>query len=118
MSSDVLGVWSPGDCGLGGSRVLRRPDRAALLGLTSAAVATDLANTLYSEWDWVFQLAGIWACSRRGLARASQGARQSCRPATEAQAFRPGSGSHGTRLLRDPLRDLAGRVRRDGASIE
>ncbi len=34
------------------------PTVAALLGLTSAAVAVDLANDLYSDWGWAFKLAG------------------------------------------------------------
>ncbi|MBA2311698.1 MAG: hypothetical protein H0V97_02735 [Actinobacteria bacterium] len=48
---------------------------AALLGLTSAAVATDLANTPYSEWGWAFKWAGIsfaigavWLARRRARA--------------------------------------------------
>jgi hypothetical protein len=45
---------------------------AALLGLTSAAVAADLAAGLYSEWGWAFKLAGVgfatgalWVARRR-----------------------------------------------------
>lgn len=35
------------------------PAVAALTGVTSAAVAIDTANSLYSEWGWAFKLAGI-----------------------------------------------------------
>ena len=35
------------------------PAVAALAGFTSAAVAIDLANSLYSEWGWAFKLAGV-----------------------------------------------------------
>ncbi len=35
------------------------PAVAALAGITSAAVAIDLANSLYSEWGWAFKLAGL-----------------------------------------------------------
>lgn len=35
------------------------PAVAALLGITSAAVAVDVANDLYSNWGWAFKLAGI-----------------------------------------------------------
>lgn len=31
---------------------------AALLGITSATVAVDLATDLYSDWGWAFKLAG------------------------------------------------------------
>ncbi len=48
------------------------PTVAALLGLTSAAVAVDLANDLYSDWGWAFKLAGavtagaaFWLARRR-----------------------------------------------------
>lgn len=34
------------------------PAVAALLGVTSAAVALDLANDLYSTWGWAFKAAG------------------------------------------------------------
>lgn len=35
------------------------PAVAALTGITSAAVALDAANSLYSEWGWAFKLAGF-----------------------------------------------------------
>lgn len=35
------------------------PAVAALTGIMSAAVAIDLANSLYSEWGWAFKLAGL-----------------------------------------------------------
>ena len=35
------------------------PAVAALTGIRSAAVAIDLANSLYSEWGWAFKLAGL-----------------------------------------------------------
>jgi hypothetical protein len=35
------------------------PAVAALTGFTSAAVAIDLADSLYSEWGWAFKLAGL-----------------------------------------------------------
>ncbi|MDQ3619998.1 MAG: hypothetical protein M3391_07715 [Actinomycetota bacterium] len=35
------------------------PAVAALLGLSSAAVAIDLATNLYSEWGWAFKIAGM-----------------------------------------------------------
>ncbi len=35
------------------------PAVAALTGITSAAVAIDTANSLYSEWGWAFKLAGL-----------------------------------------------------------
>jgi len=35
------------------------PAVAALTGITSAAVAIDLADSLYSEWGWAFKLAGL-----------------------------------------------------------
>ena len=35
------------------------PTVAALLGLTSAAVAFDLATDLYNNWGWAFRLAGL-----------------------------------------------------------
>lgn len=35
------------------------PAVGALLGLSSAAVAIDLATGLYSEWGWAFKLAGV-----------------------------------------------------------
>lgn len=31
----------------------------ALTGITSAAVAMDVAHSLYSEWGWAFKLAGL-----------------------------------------------------------
>lgn len=34
------------------------PAVAALLGITSATFAVDLATDLYNEWGWVFKLAG------------------------------------------------------------
>lgn len=34
------------------------PAVAALLGITSATVAVDLATDLYSDWGWAFKLAG------------------------------------------------------------
>lgn len=34
------------------------PAVAALLGITSAAVAVDVANNLYGNWGWAFKLAG------------------------------------------------------------
>jgi len=37
------------------------PAVAALTGITSAAVAIDAANSLYSEWGWAFKLAGLIA---------------------------------------------------------
>lgn len=37
------------------------PAVAALMGITSAAVAIDMANSLYSEWGWAFKLAGVTA---------------------------------------------------------
>lgn len=35
------------------------PAVAVLLGLTSAAVAIDLATDLFNEWGWAFKLAGL-----------------------------------------------------------
>ncbi len=35
------------------------PAVGALLGLSSAAVAVDLATNLYSDWGWAFKIAGI-----------------------------------------------------------
>lgn len=34
------------------------PAVAALIGLTSAAVAVDLATDLYRDWSWAFRIAG------------------------------------------------------------
>lgn len=39
------------------------PAVAALTGITSAAVAIDAANSLYSDWGWVFKLAGLLAAA-------------------------------------------------------
>lgn len=53
------------------------PAVAALTGITSAAVAIDAANSLYSEWGWAFKLAGLIA---GGVAIApSLRARRRCR---------------------------------------
>jgi hypothetical protein len=35
------------------------PAVTALMGITSAAVAIDAANFLYSEWGWAFKFAGV-----------------------------------------------------------
>lgn len=35
------------------------PAVAALIGVTSAAVAIDVATDLYNEWGWAFKLAGL-----------------------------------------------------------
>jgi hypothetical protein len=35
------------------------PAVAGLVGITSATVAIDTANTLYEEWGWAFKLAGL-----------------------------------------------------------
>lgn len=35
------------------------PAVAALVGITSATVATDVATDLYGSWGWAFKLAGI-----------------------------------------------------------
>ncbi|HET7929269.1 MAG TPA: hypothetical protein VFM40_06920, partial [Actinomycetota bacterium] len=35
------------------------PVTLALLGLSSAAAAVDLANTLFDEWGWAFKSAGV-----------------------------------------------------------
>lgn len=39
------------------------PAVAALTGITSATVAIDAANSLYSEWGWAFKLAGFVAAA-------------------------------------------------------
>lgn len=39
------------------------PVVAALTGFTSAAVAIDAANFLYSEWGWAFRIAGLIAAA-------------------------------------------------------
>jgi hypothetical protein len=51
------------------------PVTLALLGLSSAAAAVDLANSLYDEWGWAFKSAGVafalgalWIQRRRALA--------------------------------------------------
>lgn len=35
------------------------PAAAALVGFTSAAVAADLGNRLYSDWGWAFKIAAV-----------------------------------------------------------
>jgi hypothetical protein len=51
------------------------PVTLVLLGLSSAAAAVDLANTLYGEWGWAFKSAGaaaalaaLWVQRRRARA--------------------------------------------------
>ena len=51
------------------------PVALVLLGLSSAAVAVDLANTLYDQWGWAFKSAGaafalaaLWVQRRRARA--------------------------------------------------
>ena len=51
------------------------PVTLALLGLSSAAAAVDLANTLFDEWGWAFKSAGagfalgaLWIQRRRARA--------------------------------------------------
>jgi hypothetical protein len=51
------------------------PVTLALLGLSSAAAAVDLANTLFDEWGWAFKAAGaafalgaLWIQRRRARA--------------------------------------------------
>jgi hypothetical protein len=51
------------------------PLALVLLGLSSAAVAVDLANVLFDEWGWAFKsagmafaLAGLWIQRRRARA--------------------------------------------------
>ncbi|MGH2751836.1 MAG: hypothetical protein ACRDK3_13335 [Actinomycetota bacterium] len=69
------GLLAGAAAGLVGLACCVGPAVAALLGLTSAAVAADLANTLYSQWGWAFKLAGIsfaagavWLARRRARA--------------------------------------------------
>jgi hypothetical protein len=53
------------------------PAVVALTGITSAAVAIDTANSLYSQWGWAFKLAGFGA---GGVAIAfALGSRRRCR---------------------------------------
>lgn len=51
------------------------PTGAALLGLTSAAVAVDVGNSLYGDWGWAFKGAAlafaggaVWIQRRRAAA--------------------------------------------------
>lgn len=39
------------------------PAVAALIGITSATVAIDTADSLYSDWGWAFKLAGVGAAA-------------------------------------------------------
>lgn len=45
--------------GLIGTSCCAGPAAAALLGLTSAAVAIDVATNLYEGWRWAFKLAAV-----------------------------------------------------------
>lgn len=66
VRSGLLGGLAAGTIGLA---CCVGPAVAALLGLTSAAVAIDVANTLFSEWGWAFKLAGgVFAAVAIGLA--------------------------------------------------
>jgi hypothetical protein len=71
------------DRGADRHRLLRVPGDARLLGLSSAAAAVDLGDTLYDEWGWAFKSAGavfalgaFWVQHRRARACAVD-ARQS-----------------------------------------
>lgn len=80
--SGLLGVIA----GLIGIGCFVYPLVLVLLGLSSAAAAVDLANSLYDEWGWAFRSAGaafalaaLWIQRRRARA-CPVGARPSLTP--------------------------------------
>ncbi len=104
------GLIAGATAGLVGLAMLRRPGRGRSAGSHVSGGRHRPRQHPVLGMGLGLQVGRHLVCNRRGLARTSQGARQFCRPATEPQAFRRGSGSQKAWRARWPRDSSADQV--------